>query len=121
MTKKPNLLVAGSLPVPPRPLGEAGEELWLRVQTAYDITDVGGIELLLLACESTDRAAELRVQIDMDGPVLRTKTGVKAHPALRDELACRAFTARTIQRLGLDVEPVKAMGRPSGIASGWTG
>jgi hypothetical protein len=45
----------------------------------------------------------------------------KAHPALRDELALRAFITRTLQRLGLDVEPVRAgVGRPGG-GVGWTG
>jgi hypothetical protein len=45
-----------------------------------------------------------------------TKVGPKAHPALRDELNGRAFICRTLQRLGVTDQPIKAMGRPS---RGW--
>ena len=44
--------------------------------------------------------------------VLRTKSGIREHPALRCELASRSFCVRTLARLGLDYEPVKAVGRP---------
>jgi hypothetical protein len=110
------------LPTPPRSLGEAGLALWRRVQNAYQITDVGGEELLLLACEAIDRAAMLRREIDRDGAVLHVGRGVvKDHPALKHELAAMAFAARTLQRLGLDVEPIRAVGRPGGSATGWRG
>jgi hypothetical protein len=39
----------------------------------YAIRDAGGIELLLLACEATDRAAALRSQIDRDGELIPTR------------------------------------------------
>src|SRR5262249_21713181 len=46
-SKKPSrLTVVGNAPNPPRKLGEAGESLWLRVQSEYRIEDVGGVELL---------------------------------------------------------------------------
>jgi hypothetical protein len=48
--------------------------------------------------------------------VVQTGSGPKAHPALRDELAGRAFIVRTLERLGLNVETIKPMGRPS---KGW--
>jgi hypothetical protein len=35
---------------------------------------------------------------------------------LRAELANRAFVVRSLARLGLDVEPVRPMGRPPGAA-----
>jgi hypothetical protein len=54
--------------------------------------------------------------IDRDGEVVHTRNGPKAHPALRDELAGRAFIVRTLERLGLNVETIKPMGRPS---KGW--
>ena len=111
-----------AIPAPPRPLGEAGLALWRRVQREYSITDVGGAELLLLACEATDRAAVLRREIDHDGAVLRAGDGgVKDNPLLKHELAAMAFSARTLQRLGLDVEPVRAVGRPGDASAGWSG
>ena len=85
----------------------------------YAICDAGGIELLLLACEATDRAASLREAIDRDGELISTRSGLKEHPGLKAELANRAFISRTLQRLGLDVEPVRpGVGRPGG-GIGW--
>jgi hypothetical protein len=40
-------------------------------------------------------------------------------PAVKDELACRAFVVRTLERLGLNVEGVKPVGRPPDSV-GWT-
>jgi hypothetical protein len=44
---------------------------------------------------------------------------MKEHPALRGELASRAFVAKMLLRLGLDVEPMRpTAGRPPKNA-GW--
>jgi hypothetical protein len=103
---------------PPRKLGQYGLSLWNSIQTAYRIDDVGGIELLAQACAAADRVEALAERINADGEVVHTRTGPKAHPALRDELAGRAFIVRTLERLGLNVETIKPVGRPSG---GWRG
>jgi hypothetical protein len=84
---------------PPRKLGHHGLSLWNSVQTAYRIDDVGGIALLAECCAARDRVEALA-------------------EALRDELAGRAFIVRTLERLGLNVETIKPMGRPS---KGWRG
>jgi hypothetical protein len=105
---------------PPRPLGEPGRALWDRVQGEYGIEDIGGIELLAAACSTLDRAEELSAIIADDGAVIRSDSGVpRAHPAVKDELACRAFVVRTLERLGLNIEAVKPVGRPP-RPSGWT-
>lgn len=99
--------------IPPRKLGKHGMDLWRSVTGEYLIDDCGGIELLTGACQSLDRAESCRAQIDRDGEMLKTKTGLKEHPLLKAELACRAFIARSIQRLGLEFEAVRASpGRP---------
>jgi hypothetical protein len=36
-------------------------------------------------------------QIDADGEIVRTKTGPRAHPGLKDELALRSFIVMTLQ------------------------
>ena len=41
------------------------------------------------------------------------------NPAIKDELALRSFIVRTLQRLGLNLETVKPVGRPGG--AGWRG
>ena len=117
-TSKPPLAIvdapAATPPAPPRTLGPAGQNLWSRVQAEYLVADCGGVELLTLACEASDRAQTLTKRIAQEGETLMTKTGLRAHPALRDELSNRAFIATTLGRLGITLEPVKPMGRPSG-------
>jgi hypothetical protein len=106
---------------PPRELGRHGRKLWDEVQAAYAITDRGGVELLAQACAALDRAEALAAAIATDGPVIYSRTGVpRTHPAVKDELACRAFVVRTLERLGLNVEAVKPVGRPTNF-SGWAG
>jgi hypothetical protein len=89
-------------------------KLWTEILAEYTIADRAGQEILCLACEALDRADVLAHAIEIDGPVIRDpKTGVsKSHPSLRDELNNRAFCAKQLERLGLNLEPVKPMGRP---------
>ena len=104
---------------PARKLGKHGGNLWRAIMSEYQIVDSGGLEMLTAACQSLDRAESLREQIDRDGEIIRTKAGLKEHPGLRHELAARAFTIRTLQRLGLDVEAIKPIGRPA--PKSWSG
>jgi hypothetical protein len=92
--------------------------LWNAIQSEFHISDVGGIELLTQCCAAKDRVDALAEQIDADGEIIRTKTGPKAHPLLREELSTRSFICRTLQRLGITDEPIKPMGRPP---RGWKG
>jgi hypothetical protein len=103
---------------PPRTLGAHGRALWDSVTRDYRIEDAGGIEMLCAACQACDRAESLREQIDSDGEIIRTKAGPKDHPGLKHELAARSFVVRTLQRLGLDVEALKTVGRPGGTRLG---
>jgi hypothetical protein len=117
MPRKPPLTIVESNATgiqPPRPLGAHGMKLWQRVLAEYQIDDVGGIELLAQACQSLDRAEALAARIAQDGEVIYVKAGPRAHPAIKDELACRAFICRTLQRLGLNLEQIKPPGRPGG-------
>jgi hypothetical protein len=119
---KPPLTLVGpgtTAPAPPRTLGTAGSALWQRVQTEYLIRDAGGIEVLCLAAQALDRAESLSAAIAEDGQTIRTRTGVRAHPALRDEIANRALVARLLGKLGITTEPVKSPGRP-GSGVGWS-
>src|SRR5262245_34192461 len=96
---------------PPRPLGVHGRALWDRIQNEYDITDAGGVELLTLAAQSLDRAEGCRELIDRHGEAVISDVGiVKENPLMKTELACRAFAAKCIERLGLNAEPAKAVG-----------
>ena len=115
----PKLSVVAAAPAPVHPdppgkLGETGLALWRSVVTSYAFDDPGSVEILFQACASADRAERCRAIIDQDGELVRTKTGTRSHPLLRDELNNRALTARLISRLGLDLEPVRSPGRPGG-------
>jgi|SRR6516162_742527 hypothetical protein len=106
---------------PPRKLGPHGTALWNRVQREYRIDDCGGVELLTQACQALDRAEALAEAIARDGEVIHSRTGVpRTHPAVRDELQCRAFVVKTIEKLGINFEALKPHGGQS-RASGWTG
>jgi hypothetical protein len=118
---KPPLTLVGpgtTVPAPPRTLGPPGLALWNRVQAEYRITDSGGTEILCLAAQALDRAESLSEAIAEDGQTIRTRAGVRAHPALRDEIANRALVARLLGKLGIASEPIKSPGRPSG-GLGW--
>jgi hypothetical protein len=127
MTKKPRLTIvdpeqttAVTLVTPPPSLNKAGRTLWQNVMSEYDIHDSGGQQMLQQICEVSDRVAEFSAVIKRDGPVVRIKHGPKDHPLLKHEQAARSFIVRSLARLGLDVEPVKTIGRPS-LGIGWTG
>jgi hypothetical protein len=108
---KPPLTLVGpgsTAPAPPRTLGPHG----------LHILDCGGVELLCLACQALDRAESLSEAIAAEGETVRTRTGIRAHPALRDEPANRAFITRTLTKLGIATEPIKSPGRPGG-GIGW--
>jgi hypothetical protein len=106
---------------PPSTLGETGAALWGRVMAEYAIVDCGGRELLYQAASAADRCAALSARISEDGETIRTKTGLKSHPAIRDEIACRSFIVRTLVRLGLNHEALyQGVGRP-GHGFGWKG
>jgi hypothetical protein len=102
-----------NLPQPPRKLGAHGLDLWSAIQREYYITDPGGLELLAQACSALDRAEELGARIQADGAIIHTRNGPKAHPALAAELASRAFLSKQLERLGLNLETVRPIGRPN--------
>jgi hypothetical protein len=118
MARKPLHIVAISDvtgPQPSRPLGEQGRALWDRILSEYVVDDASGIELLTQACQACDRAEALAAHVAADGEIVRTPNGIKAHPGIKEELACRGFVVRTLARLGLNYEPLRSgPGRPPG-------
>ncbi len=105
---------------PPFTLGKHGRSLWDRIQSEYDVSDSAGIEMLAQACAAADLAERLHEEIERDGAVIRVRGAVRSHPAIRDVIGARSFVVRTLIKLGLDFEPVRASaGRPGGL--GWTG
>jgi hypothetical protein len=104
-----------NLPQPPRQLGARGLDLWRTIMAEYHIDDPGGRELLYQAAAALERAEQLAEAIAADGVVVHTRAGApKPHPALAAELAARAFICRTLERLGLNLEAVRPIGRTTG-------
>ena len=89
---------------PPRSLGQAGANLWARIVAEYDVSDSGGREQLCLICQCLDRCESLREKIDAEGEIVKVKGVLRDHPALRHELANRAFIAKALVKLGLNLE-----------------
>jgi hypothetical protein len=116
-SQKPTLRVVGSTPVnafePPANLGKSGASKWQSIMADFVIEDRAGLELLTQLCGAIDDLDVTSATIARDGLMVRSRNGVvKEHPLLRHQIALRSFICRTIQRLGLDVEPVKSVGRP---------
>jgi Phage terminase, small subunit len=74
----------------------------------YEIGDAGGFEMLAQACQALVRAEECAASITREGAVIDTERGKKEHPLLKHELAARAFCVRTLSKLGLNFEPLRA-------------
>ena len=105
---------SSNLPAPPRKLGAHGFDLWSAIMREYCVNDPAGREILAEACAALDRAEALAQRIDADGEVIVVRGTPRTHPALREELSARSFVCRSLQMLGLNLEAVKPIGRPSG-------
>ena len=123
MTSKITTLYSPKPGDPPRPLGPDGQALWDRINADFLIDDAGGIELLALACAATDRASSCAATIEADGLTVPAGKdgGIRQHPLLPAEAAARAQVASCLKLLGVNVEPIRDVGRPGGTASGWRG
>jgi hypothetical protein len=122
VAKKPRLTVVRPSTTgiePPYALGQHGRSLWDRVQSEYDVTDAGGIEMLAQACAGADIATKLQEEIERDGAVIRVRGSVRAHPAVKDLIATRAFIVRTLIKLGLNFEPTRSSAGRPGAEIGW--
>ena len=121
MARKTSLKLVGSKaapssarPAPPAHLGSDGLALWRGIQSEYQIDDPAGLELLRQAAEAADRIASVRRQIDEAGELLVVKGVPRVNPLCAVERDQRAALVRCLRNLNLDLEPLKARGRPAG-------
>jgi hypothetical protein len=86
---------------------------WHDIHSEYDIGDRAGLIILYNACAALDRAEALAEAIKKDGPMIYTKNGgVQVNSGIKLKIAARSFVTRSLQRLGLNFEPVRGPGRP---------
>ena len=94
----------------------AGRAFWrVKSTTEYRIEDAAGVEMLTQACQALDRAEGLADRIAEDGDIIRTPTGIKAHPGIREELAARGFVVRDLAEVGFKL---RAVTRGPGTSAG---
>jgi hypothetical protein len=106
---------AAAVPAPPKGIGPTGAALWQDILSEFTFDNRASLETLAQACRAADRAESCRIQIEADGVVIRTKTGLRDHPLIKHEIQARALYVRLLARLGCDLEPVRDRpGRPSG-------
>jgi hypothetical protein len=116
MAKKPLTLVT-EVPAPdvaamPVGLGEHGSRMWRLITTEYHVADCGGRLLLEQCCHAADMVVRLRAQVDKDGLMIEMASGMRAHPAIREELGYRSFVASALKKLGiLDEAPSQFGGK----------
>jgi P27 family predicted phage terminase small subunit len=122
MAKPVKLKVVGqATPIEfPEHLRDAGRILWRQIQEQYLVSDAGGRQLLLTACEAADRASRARALIEEHGELIAAANGtVRANPACAIERDAWAAQRHALRALNLDVEALRdAPGRPPGLQRG---
>ena len=99
----------------PGHLSREAKRIFAGLRAEYEINDEGGLRVLRVALEAFDRAQLARKQIARDGMLLVDRYGQKkAHPLISVERDARAGFLAGLKALGLDIEPVKGIGRPPG-------
>jgi phage terminase small subunit len=102
-------------PKPPRGLSRAARDLWTSLQQTYAITDPGGLLLLELAAKSFDDWTAARKLLEAEGLTMVGRQGSrKVHPPARIVETSHRAMMSSLRALHLDVEPLKAIGRPPG-------
>ena len=91
--------IRSGIAAPPRELGTHGQALWDRIVGEFDVDTSAAAELLCQACQALDRAEGCAEQIVNDGLMIEGRE----HPLVKHELAARAFCAKIVQRLELEL------------------
>lgn len=97
---------------PPEHLSDRAAALWSSVADDYEL-GAHQYELLLRACEASDRADEAQKILKAEGLTIEDRYGqVKGHPAAAIERDSRIAEARLLRELALEPGPSEDYGRP---------
>jgi P27 family predicted phage terminase small subunit len=87
-------------PAPPSHLHATGAGAWTRLATAMELADADDLEVLRLACEAMDRAAQARRVLREQGLTVVDKKGAPhAHPAAAIEARSATRAAALVKQL----------------------
>jgi hypothetical protein len=90
--------------------------MWRGIMEQVIIDDYASLELLQSVCEAGDIVAECERRVAEEGVTSATNTGLlREHPAVKTAIQYKAFISRSLARLGLLTEALKAVGRPAGM------
>jgi hypothetical protein len=92
---------------------QTGADLIKTIVDDFEL-EAGGVALLNGTACALDRLNDVSDQINKDGVMMKWGRGVRPHPLLKLELSLHTLIGRSLQRLGVGLEPVQGMGRPSG-------
>lgn len=102
------------IPEPPQPLTDAGFRLWVAITHEYKL-DPAALEILALGCEAYSRSRQAGEILDKEGLMSCNRFGdVHEHPAVKAERDARAQCLVALKMLGLTLEPIGDIGRPTG-------
>jgi P27 family predicted phage terminase small subunit len=100
---------------PPELLSDPAKALWHRLVDEFDFSDTLGRVMLAEGLMAWDRARAASEMIARDGAVVSGSDGTpRRHPACGIERDSRAQAIKIFRELGLNLEPVNPVGRPSG-------
>lgn len=107
-----------AVPEPPAHLRPESSEWFRSVVSEFALED-HHLHLLVLACESLDRATQAREAIAKNGITFIDRYGqVRARPEIQIERDSRTSFARLLRELGLDVEGPSDSPRPPRVVPG---
>jgi len=100
-------------PRPPEHLKAEGARFWADVAEEYGIDDAAGLAYLTTAGECLDRIRAAQASIASHGEIVHDRYGCpKVNPACSLEKDARNGFLAALKALNLDIEPLKARGRP---------
>ncbi len=101
-----------AIPAPPAHLRPESSDWFRSVVSEFDL-ERHHLHLLILACESLDRATQAREAITAHGTTFTDRYGQpRARPEVQIERDSRIAFARLLRELGLDVEGPTEAPRP---------
>jgi P27 family predicted phage terminase small subunit len=99
----------------PAGLSAEARRWWRQLVEEYEIEDSGGRLILLTMFEAFDRMRAAQKIISEEGETVKDRfEQLKAHPMVAVERDSRAAFYAGLRALNLDLEPLKAIGRPGG-------